>query len=420
MCKFSSPASIFVGIILNGLTLAIITPTYAATFTVQNSSELLSAIQESNRLAGRDQINLAPGIFELTDSLTITDSVGISGTGANATLIQGGNSPIRGLVIGNSDTNPIVNIFGLTIRDFNSGGIFVNKGSSLSLSGSTITRNSSSATLQAGGGILNDGFLQIFDSTISGNTSSGFRGGGGIANGSDGSVEIDKSTISGNVSPFRGGGILNGGGSLSITNSTISGNEARVSETLGGGIYSAGTVSISHSTITNNRGGGINNVSGVVSLGNTILAENANDRDCVGEFTSFRNNLVGFTGQNCTIKDTIFGDTRFDLVGTSSLLAQLADNGGSTQTHALLFGSPAIDAARFGTSARFFDCPRTDQRGAARPFDGNGDGVATCDIGAFEFGASLVKPPVSVPEPTSILGLLAIAAFGGSSLLKRK
>nr|MDJ0892672.1 choice-of-anchor Q domain-containing protein [Gammaproteobacteria bacterium] len=71
----------------------------------------------------------------------------------------------------------------------------------------------------------------------------------------------------------------------------------------------------------------------------------------------------------------------------------LADNGGPTLTHALVSGSPAIDAVPASA-----DCGGTDQRGESRRQDGNGDGVPGCDIGAYEFGG---VPPgdVGVPGP---------------------
>lgn len=72
-----------------------------------------------------------------------------------------------------------------------------------------------------------------------------------------------------------------------------------------------------------------------------------------------------------------------DLINTNPLLAPLADNGGPTLTHALLTGSPAIDSGPNAAAV----CPATDQRGAPRPMDGDGDGQAVCDIGAFEYGA---------------------------------
>jgi hypothetical protein len=77
-----------------------------------------------------------------------------------------------------------------------------------------------------------------------------------------------------------------------------------------------------------------------------------------------------------------FAGTATDQIGTAEapidpLLGPLANNGGPTFTHALLPGSPALDALTES-------CPVTDQRGVARPYDGDGDGVALCDIGAFE------------------------------------
>jgi hypothetical protein len=80
-----------------------------------------------------------------------------------------------------------------------------------------------------------------------------------------------------------------------------------------------------------------------------------------------------------------------------AVIAPLVDNGGPTRTHALLPGSPAIDSSRA-------TCPATDQRGVARPQDGNGDGAAVCDIGAYERAgtASGATPrPSSTPRPTS-------------------
>ena len=82
-----------------------------------------------------------------------------------------------------------------------------------------------------------------------------------------------------------------------------------------------------------------------------------------------------------------------DLPNTDALLGLLADNGGPTQTHALLAGSPAIDA---GDNAA---CPATDQRGVARPQDGDGDGAAVCDIGAYELGGVPPASPTPTPSP---------------------
>ena len=74
-----------------------------------------------------------------------------------------------------------------------------------------------------------------------------------------------------------------------------------------------------------------------------------------------------------------------DITGQDPKLGPLTNNGGPTETRALLHGSPAIDAGNPATPGSGGNaCEATDQRGVARPQDGDADGVATCDIGAFE------------------------------------
>ena len=63
----------------------------------------------------------------------------------------------------------------------------------------------------------------------------------------------------------------------------------------------------------------------------------------------------------------------------------LAFNGGPTETHALVPGSPAIDAGGPVCLDPNGNPLLTDQRGKPRIVDGNGDGTSRCDIGAFEF-----------------------------------
>ena len=115
---------------------------------------------------------------------------------------------------------------------------------------------------------------------------------------------------------------------------------------------------------------------------NTIIAENyvginGVSPDVYGAFVSLGHNLIG----DSTSSTGFFGDG--DQVGTAAnpldpMLAPLAFNGGPTQTHAPLQGSSAIDG---GDNA---GAPATDQRGVARPRDGDGNGSKVVDIGAFE------------------------------------
>jgi hypothetical protein len=133
-------------------------------------------------------------------------------------------------------------------------------------------------------------------------------------------------------------------------------------------------VDISYSTFSGNSaniGGGIEISVGTLNVANSILADNTPGNNC--------NGTINDGGHNLEDADTcgFSGDSLFD---TDPLLAPLDDNGGPTWTHALMQGSPAID------SADPANCPSTDQRGAPRPFDGDGDGAAVCDRGSFEAG----------------------------------
>lgn len=317
---------------------------------------------------------------------------------------------------------PVVNINGITLRNgYNTvtgdagAGLRVDDGSSVALNDSVVRDNDSSTF---GGGISNWGILDINRSEIRNNRLPEGGGGqtsqgGGIFN--VGVLDIEDSAITENFAT-RGGGISNTNqGVVSIRNSTVSSNRAFGG---GGGIRNVadGRVNIASSTVTKNRanepggegegnryGGGIMSLDPArVSIGGTILAGNTDNRstfdadyapDCYAptmfHFTSERGNLVGVLNENCAMRDVIYGDTSFDKVGTEASpldpkLGVLTNNGGPNRTHSLLIGSPAIDGKTSGTSSTYFNCRDHDQRGNSRPTDGDGNGTATCDIGAFE------------------------------------
>jgi hypothetical protein len=207
-------------------------------------------------------------------------------------------------------------------------------------------------------------------------------------------VNITNSTISHNGTGLfgkGGGGIFQNGGAVKLTNATVSGNASASADTLGGGggIYTfEGTLTLTSTTITNNgvrtscdfvpcstgTGGGIYKEFGsTVNSRNSILAGNENI-DMRGTLTSQGYNLIGL------IPYPITGDTTGNILNQNPLLVPLADNGGPTQTHALMPNSPAIDAGDSSGST-------TDQRGAFRsanqPPANASDGS---DIGAFELG----------------------------------
>jgi hypothetical protein len=236
-----------------------------------------------------------------------------------------------------------------------------------------------------GGGVFNTGDLTVTDNTIKQNTASR---GGGIHN--EGVLVVTNSTIHNNdtVSPIGKGGGINSWSVMTLTNVTISHNTAADD---GGGIEvgNGSPTLIRHSTIINNAatgsiadsagvGGGIFyffDQADVVTILNTIIANNSGNtsqnHNCFGPMTSQGHNLAS---DNSCVGFTAPGD----LTNTDPLLDSLQNNGGPTETHALLPGSPAIDA---GSCAGV----TTDQRGANRPIDQpepNADDG--CDIGAFE------------------------------------
>src|SRR5262249_26849122 len=160
----------------------------------------------------------------------------------------------------------------------------------------------------------------------------------------------------------------------------VSGNTASGD---GGGIFVTKDGDILNCTIVLNHagrfGGGVDS-EGTVRVKNTIIALNTAGQqfqDVFGLFLSQGHNLV--TNPLSGNPNTSFTDPlNQDILGVDPKLGALAFNGGPTQTHALLAGSPAIDA---GLNS---GAPGTDQRGVARPRDGDGNGCKVVDIGAFE------------------------------------
>jgi len=202
---------------------------------------------------------------------------------------------------------------------------------------------------------------------------------------------VADSTISGNSTGSSGGGISISGSGLvpgsSIVNSTISGNSAGTS---GGGIGTSTTLRVANCTITGNSapsGGGIYNV-GSSEISNTILNAGA-----LGENIFNNGGTVTSHGYNLSSDDGggyLTGPG--DQINTDPLLGPLQSNGGSTFTHALLPGSPAIDAG----DPNFNPPPFNDQRGCSfdRVFNGR------IDIGSFETQPPRRPCPTSRPRPT--------------------
>jgi hypothetical protein len=264
---------------------------------------------------------------------------------------------------------------GMTLRggiaDSGGGGIEVDHGG-LTLTRMTITDNRA----PGGGGIFAAAStLVIRESTISHNVALEDGSGGGIYCVA-GSLTVQNSLIANNDAGREGGGISCAPGSIS--NSTVSGNTASLR---GGGVNVwVGQFTIANSTITDNTapaGGGLDARDASVRIFNTIVANNEAPENCAHdepqELRSLGFNLSDDASCNLTQES--------DQPSTDPLLGELGMNGGRTRTHPLLPGSPAIDA---GVEP---GCPPRDQRGVTRPQDGDGDGGATCDIGAYEVEA---------------------------------
>jgi CSLREA domain-containing protein len=333
---------------------------------------------------------------------------------------------------------------------------------SVTLDSSSVTNSSSTS---AGGGIQVAGDLTLNGSTVSGNASTAATGvvGAGISSGGD--LVIDGSAVSGNhvdapddanSDDLRGGGIVAQAGSISILNSTVSGNSVHAldpSDTAGGGgIFAASVpVTITNSTVSGNSvdqvgslsvAGGLffidigptkhflkvqnstfsgnsaqstggamqifDGLSGVLSttfsgntsgtgkaieyddfadvissvqIGNSILSDGGTS-ECGGPDALTTNASFGFNidrGTSCALTGN------GNLQNTNPNLLGLANNGGPTRTHALPAGSPALDRIPAASCTQIDTTPLTiDQRGTPRGFDEDGDGIPECDVGAYE------------------------------------
>lgn len=346
---------------------------------VDGKTSLRAAIQEANALPGDQTVFVPAGTYKLalplpedphddtdaTADLDITDTTGkltVLGAGAGETVI---------------DADDIDNVF------------LIHRSAAAEIDGVTVTggyRVAGSSGALLGGGFFNAGSLVLKNSIITGNTADR---GGGLSNWRDANLTIVNSTIYGNRAVDDlwavGGGIFNSGGEVAVINSTISLNQA---DRHGGGVYNNGTLRLVNATVTanaaNEDGGGISAEWAVqTTASNSIMAGNfaiGTDADVKGSFVSMGHNLIGDVGSATGFTHGANGD----LVGgggntaVDPKLGPLQNNGGFTLTHALLLGSPAIDAGQTSTE--------TDQRGQRRPVDiaeipNAGDGS---DIGAFE------------------------------------
>ena len=337
----------------------------------------------ARNVAGEEGGGLAVGgaaVLTLTGSTVRRNVAGTFAGGISAGTVNLTGSAVNGNIArtgsGGIDAATAMTLTDCTVSGNTGGG----GGGGFFAQTATVTRCTVSGNAATFGGGIDAGTVTLTNSTVSGNTAASDSGGIN-AN----AVTATNCTVSGNVAVGGSGGGISAP-AVTLTNCTVSGN---VAGTSGGGIADSDGGTLLNCTVAENVahvGGGLFYGAGLTfSVKNTIVALNLVDvggtgPDVSGDFASGGHNLIG-DGTGAGFTDGVSGD----VVGTSAnpidpRLGALRNNGGLTQTMALLAGSPAIDRGDNGL------LPPTDQRGFgfARKKDGNGDSVAVVDIGAFE------------------------------------
>jgi predicted outer membrane repeat protein len=370
------------------------------------------------------------GRLTLTDSTVSGNSAGTSGgglynSGGRLTLTNSTVSDNRAKEYGggveNTDSGTVV-LSNSTVSNNsaseNGGGIRTS-GDTVTVSNSTVSGNHA----KNGGGIFisRNSYQQksevaVQNSTISGNVATDGGGGIGVHHGTAfcrldsndnchysyyrfvGPLKVTYSTLSDNSANFGGGLNVGRYTSVSLENSTLSGNSASDS---GGGLnaYPDGTdvfgrshITFKFCTLTGNtaadKGGGISTGEHTdLTLYDTLVSGNhaptgreVRNNTSYSDISFDHNNLFGYSGSSGLNGKAHGNSDIIPSVGLSAILdTTLADNDGDTQTHALVSGSPAINAASTSCPS-----PSLDQREYGRPASGS----SVCDIGAFEYGAT--------------------------------
>ena len=387
--------------------------TTAAGNVTLNNLKLLNGRTTATGEEGGAVRSQSGGTLAISDSTLSGNSTAGNGGGSATGFLDGARggaiySQFGGISISRS------NITGnSTEGKYSGGGAVYSYRGSITISQSVVTGNSTGAYTSPGGAVATDGgLIKIIESRISGNSTRGEFSGGGAVYSYDGGITISQSTLSQNSTrgaQASGGAVFSEIGTITVSQSTLSGNSTGGSEAGGGAIHSyGGTVTVSQSTVTQNTasatGGGID-VSGLPSMSNRFSITNSivagnNDSglgpDVYRRLAAFplfvTNSLIGRnngTALNATVVNT--PDANGNFVGGNTVatridpqLGSLADNGGRTQTHALLPGSLAFNR---GSTSLAVDLTQSgnpvltyDQRGPAffRVLSGR------VDMGAYE------------------------------------
>jgi hypothetical protein len=392
--------------------------TAAITVTNANDSGAGSLRQAINDVCAGGTITFdGDYTIPLASQLTIDRDMTIDGAGHSVTV--SGENAVRVFYV---NASVVFNLSDLTVANgyADDGGGMYNNSSNTTLTHVTFSDNSASS---GGGGMCNyysspaltnvtfsansassdgGGMYNYYSSPILTNvtfSANSSGGGGGMGNWQSNPTLTNVTFSDNTASNGAGGGMGNSSSSPTLTNVTFSGNSATVFN--GGGMANTffSFPALTNVTFSGNsavRGGGMYNYRSAPTLTNVIIA-NSSGGDCYGVevHAASRNNLIENTDLYfaCGLVNGVNGN----IVGFDPALGALADNGGSTQTMALLPGSPAIDAG--DDSA----CPAADQRGVARPQG------AHCDIGAYELDS--LAPSITLQPADQTVAAGQTAAF---------
>ncbi len=396
---------------------------------------LRAALMENNARGGGSTIILPAGTYKLTlqgvnedasatGDLDILHDVHLVGSYAPTTIIDAqGVDRVFDVRAGSTVISEVTIKDGYPVNDYG-GGIVIRSGGKAKLRDSILTNNHSTTV---GGGIKNLGKVTIIESTIGPSNSATYvgggldnagtarivrtrftedhaaggvqnRNGGGIYN--SGTLTLIQSTLDNNRADF-GAGLYNTG-NAKLVNSTVAQNhydENSNNASDGAGIYSSGMLNLYNVTLADNRSGlnaktgGLYNAGGANAynsiLDRNLVLINSNPQafaaiDCYGPLggivnVKFYNLIYAPVGCNYGLDPSVQTNLHANL-------GALQNNGGWTPTEALLANSPAIDKGDpTGCKDQNGNVLKIDQRNAPRPTDGDGNGKARCDRGAYEY-----------------------------------